>query len=79
MTTSPVGLNPSIRTNTIKYAVALGLKERRSGAQAVDRQVDLAQAAAGGEVQRYLDTIDAVAAALRRPAAALRAANHNVK
>ncbi|WP_433617947.1 ATP-binding protein [Dactylosporangium sp. CA-139114] len=49
---------------TAGVSVALAQKERRSAAQAMDRQVDLAQAAVGGEVQRYLDTIDTIAAAL---------------
>ncbi|MFI5909963.1 ATP-binding protein [Dactylosporangium sp. NPDC051541] len=49
---------------TAGVSAVLIQKERRSAAQAMDRQVDLAQAAVGGEVQRYLDTIDNLAAAL---------------
>ncbi|MEV6931213.1 PAS domain-containing sensor histidine kinase [Dactylosporangium sp. NPDC051485] len=49
---------------TAGVCASLTSKERRSAAQAMDRQVDLAQAAVSGEVQRYLDTIDTVAGAL---------------
>ncbi|GAA3291005.1 hypothetical protein GCM10020218_062880 [Dactylosporangium vinaceum] len=49
---------------TAGVSAVLTQKERRSAAQAMDRQVDLARAAVSGEVQRYLDTIDNLAAAL---------------
>ncbi|MER7008632.1 ATP-binding protein [Dactylosporangium sp. NPDC000555] len=51
-------------TATAGVSAALASKERRSAAQEMDRQVDLAQAAVAGEVRRYLDTVDTLAVAL---------------
>ncbi|MEV4516630.1 ATP-binding protein [Dactylosporangium sp. NPDC049525] len=49
---------------TIGVAVVISGKERRTAQQVIDRQSDLAAAAVAGEVRRYVDTIDNVAAAL---------------
>lgn len=49
---------------TAGVTVVITGKERRSAQQAIERQADLAAAAVAGEVRRYVDTIDNVAAAL---------------
>jgi PAS domain S-box-containing protein len=49
---------------TLGVTVVISGKEWRSAQQAIERQADLAAAAVAGEVRRYLDTIDNVAAAL---------------
>lgn len=49
---------------TLGVTVVIGGKERRSAQLAIERQSDLAAAAVAGEVRRYVDTIDNVAAAL---------------
>ncbi|MET7420079.1 ATP-binding protein [Dactylosporangium sp. NPDC005555] len=49
---------------TLGVTVVISGKERRSAQQAIERQSDLAAAAVAGEVRRYVDTIDNVAAAL---------------